>query len=186
MAMTMRNARRLLVLALGVAGLVLAAGAPGAGAVVLDCTGTVRWNFNPPLRTEHQTGMTVTYTEELTACTGDAVLFAASGRSTGTFTADGDCKHVFVQGTGSKRIDWSPSGFYSIFDYYLTGAGPSGTGEAFSLAGTFPTGLFSGTPPKNGTEDLWIDGPTSVRFMVSCSVNGPYSTLDGRAHLTIN
>lgn len=176
--MTMRNARRVLALLLGVAGLALAAGASGAGAVTLDCTGTVVWSFSPPM-TSQVVPVTATYTEDLTACTGDAAVLMPAGTSTDTVTIVGGCEGLAGQTiTGSKRINWLPSGFYSIFNY--TGAGAS--------RGNFGTDIM-----VSGPMSAWFNGSraTEVLHMAAigytrCAWPVSYSTLPGTAHLTID
>jgi hypothetical protein len=182
MAMTIRRARRLLALALGVAGLTLAAGAPGASAVTLDCTGTATWTFNPPLGIT-STPRTVTVQESLAACTGDAAATAATGTSTNPYTITGNCEGVTYQQTGgTKQFAWMPFSNSSRFSYTLTG-GTGLVGLDLPLRGTISSGLFNG---RSATEQLQVTQLPRLNLIAMCKFGLTFRTLTGTAHLTIN
>jgi hypothetical protein len=188
MAMTMRDVRRLLVLALGVAGVALATGASGASAVTLDCTGTTVWRFTPPLSSRSQT-MDVTTDETLTACTGTGAGIAPAGTATDTFKVTGTCERIFLPGSGRKTFVWPLFSQSSNFSYFLTGARQDGSisdgteGEYFTLSGTITSGIFAGS---TATDVISARGMAFGYFIAKCQSGSTFGTLTGTAHLTIN
>jgi hypothetical protein len=184
MAMTMRDARRLLVLALGVAGVALAAGAPGASAVQLQCDVSFDWTFSPPVTASAQT-VTVTSRETLSNCTGTlGAFFGYGGTGTDTFTATGNCGGLTPVGIGSKTYAWA-SWFLSRFTYNQPVVGPGGWG-AHAHAVDYTGAITDGFPQGRTVTEHLVLNVIGSNFLPQCiSDNARVAGDSGRGTFTI-